>query len=180
MCALLVQFVYSPNIIGFFSYFTIMSNAFATGIFLYIGLQHNDRLSKKLESFFGATVVYMFITGLGYWVLLSNTVYPEMIPWVNIIIHAVMPIAVFIGWIIYEHSHTLETDLAFSWISFPFIFLVYTLLRGVMVNWYPYPFLDPRTSMGYFRVFEYAVAFTIGFYIVGQVIIRIGNNIKKA
>lgn len=178
LCALLVQFVHSPDIVGFFSYFTIMSNTCAAGIFLYIGLKKKNEFSVGLEKFFGATVVYMSITGLGYWFLLRNVIYPEMIPWVNIVLHAIMPIAVLVGWFVYEHKHVLNSKLASLWLIFPFIYLVYSLVRGVWTNWYPYPFFDPRLPSGYAGVFVYVVCFTLSFYIVGKIIIWSGNKLK--
>jgi hypothetical protein len=30
-----------------------------------------------------------------------------------------------------------------SWLAFPVLWLVYTLIRGAVTDWYPYPFLDP-------------------------------------
>ncbi len=32
---------------------------------------------------------------------------------------------------------------AMAWLSLPGAFLAYSLIRGPIVNWYPYPFLDP-------------------------------------
>jgi hypothetical protein len=32
---------------------------------------------------------------------------------------------------------------AMVWLAFPVVYLVYSLIRGPIVDWYPYPFLDP-------------------------------------
>ncbi len=33
-----------------------------------------------------------------------------------------------------------------TWIVYAALFAVYSLVRGVIVDWYPYPFLDPRAN----------------------------------
>jgi len=32
---------------------------------------------------------------------------------------------------------------AATWLIFPSVWLLYTMLRGPSADWYPYPFLDP-------------------------------------
>ncbi len=176
LCALLVQFVHSPDIVGFFSFFTILANACATGILLYLGLSHKKTISIKTESFFGATTAYMVLVGFGYWMFLSNVKYPMMLPFVNIMIHAVMPIVVIIGWFLYEHQHRLNFKRATNWLIFPFVWLIYTFVRGPLAHWYPYPFFDPRGINGYSGVFEYILIFTLVLYFVSLFIIWIGNK----
>ena len=35
-----------------------------------------------------------------------------------------------------------------SWLTIPLVYGVYTLIRGPIADWYPYPFIDPR-GQGY-------------------------------
>jgi hypothetical protein len=32
------------------------------------------------------------------------------------------------------------------WLAYPVLYLVYSLVRGAFVDWYPYPFINPVTS----------------------------------
>jgi hypothetical protein len=41
---------------------------------------------------------------------------------------------------------------AASWLIFPAVYLVYSLVRGPIADWYPYPFLDPDHGDGYANV----------------------------
>ena len=40
---------------------------------------------------------------------------------------------------------------ALGWLVFPLLWLVYTMVRGSIAGWYPYPFLDPAHG-GYGQV----------------------------
>jgi len=53
------------------------------------------------------------------------------------------------------------------WLLFPAIYLAGTLIRGPMVDWYHYPFLDPRGEGGFPSVAPYSVGVLILFLGVG-------------
>jgi hypothetical protein len=50
-----------------------------------------------------------------------------------------------------------KASTALVWLAFPLGYLAYSLARGAAVDWYPYPFLDPRHPGGYGRVALYCV-----------------------
>jgi len=176
LSTLLAQFMHYPNVIGFLSLFTILANICATGAFFYMGLNTKERVSIEAESFFGVSVVYMIITALGYWFLLRNVLYPVLLPFANLVFHTIIPIALLLGWFMYKHEHRLDYSKALSWLFFPFIFLIYTLIHGLRVGWYPYPFLDPRLFGGYYQVFIYSAFLSLGFYLSGLIVIWAGNR----
>lgn len=43
---------------------------------------------------------------------------------------------------------------------------VYSLVRGAVMDWYPYPFLDPRRDGGYPAVFGFSLMILVGFLLV--------------
>jgi membrane protease YdiL (CAAX protease family) len=55
----------------------------------------------------------------------------------------------------------------FAWLAWPLVYLAYSLVRGAVVDWYPYPFLDPDESGGYAGVAGYALAILAAFTAVG-------------
>ena len=55
-----------------------------------------------------------------------------------------MPIVVFLDWLIVPPSSTISMREATWWLGFPVVWTIYTMIRGAIVDWYPYPFLDPR------------------------------------
>ncbi len=46
------------------------------------------------------------------------------------------------------------------WLAYPIVWTAYTLARGALVGWYPYPFLDPSNG-GYASVALYVVAILV-------------------
>ncbi|MGR5862865.1 Pr6Pr family membrane protein [Bacillus pacificus] len=64
----------------------------------------------------------------------------------------------FLDWILNppNKKNLLETSRRVGSTYFPFFYVLYSLIRGPIVNWYPHPFLDPRIS-GYGRGTFYTV-----------------------
>jgi hypothetical protein len=179
LCTILAQFMHFPDVANFFSFFTILSNILTTAIFFYVGLGEDKRASVWAENFFGATVVYMTVTGLGYWFLLNRSAPTPVFPAVNIIFHVIMPFVVLFGWMIYRPEHKLSEYKAFSWLIPPVIYLIYTFIRGYIINWYPYPFFNPSiTKLNI--IFIYLASLSITTYLVGVMIIWIGNRFHNA
>ncbi|HWZ84284.1 MAG TPA: Pr6Pr family membrane protein [Terriglobales bacterium] len=60
------------------------------------------------------------------------------------------------------------------WLVFPAAYCGYSLVRGALVGWYLYPFLDPRLS-GASQVSVNVVALIAAFLVVGSLLMAIGG-----
>ncbi|MEV6239862.1 Pr6Pr family membrane protein [Lentzea sp. NPDC051838] len=125
------------RLVNHFSYFTVLSNVFAAVVAL---LGVFQPVSAQIR---GAAVLYMTTTGLVYAILLRG-VDVQTPAYANWVLHVVVPILVVAEWLLAPE----RTRRAWTWLAFPLAYLIYTLVRGPIVDWYPYPFLDPR-SHGY-------------------------------
>jgi hypothetical protein len=151
--AIFVQLVDSitqgRSVSNFFSFFTIQSNLLAALLLvaagMYVLLGKSGRSVAYLR---GALTLYMTMTGIIYILLLSG--YEQglqtTIPAVNIVLHYVMPVLVLLDWLIFPPQKKLSFRWALLWLVYPMFYLVYSLVRGAFVNWYPYPFINPITS----------------------------------
>jgi len=142
------------SIVNFFSFFTIESNVFAALTFIVLAfLPIKNTQTRALWR--GAMVVFMTTTGLVYIVLLSGLEesLQTPIPWVNAVLHYIMPIAVLIDWLIALPSLRIAFKDAIVWLFFPLAYVAYSLIREVAVDWAPYPFLNPDLEHGYVGVF---------------------------
>lgn len=182
--ALAVQFahssrspVFSP--VNFFSYFTNLSNIVGALLFIYCGLRAEAR-SLTVDLLRGAATVYLATTGIVYNLLLTDVSVGIVIPWVNTVIHAIMPLAAVIDWLVFPPSNKLRFAQTWVWLIFPLAYLAYSLIRGPIANWYPYPFLDPDKVGGYAGVAAYAIA--IAAALVGLVfgVMWLGNRQRRA
>ena len=178
--ALTAAFILSLNVIAiFFSYFTVLSNILITSIFLYFGFFNPRKISRSLEWLYGASVLYMCVTGIIYWSILVNAHSLALDPWINLTLHGVMPIAVFLGWLLFPITKRLVYKNALQWLIPPLLFILYTLIHGHFINWYPYPFLSPVASGGYFKVLINVAVILFGTGIVGLILVWLGNSLGK-
>lgn len=167
---------------NFFSFFTIQSNLFAAGVFLYLSVrpQVDDRPSEGLDLLRGAAVAFMTTTFIVYGLLLSG--YEDALqttePWVNTVLHQLFPIVVVVDWLIDRPDARIPFRRALIWAAYPVLYLVYSLSRGPLVDWYPYPFLDPDQAGGYAGVAATSIGIAIGFLLITWLIVSFGQRIR--
>jgi hypothetical protein len=147
------------SVVNFFSYFTNLANLFAAGVLLHgAALAWTGRRpSPAHQRMRGMAVVYMTVVGIVFSVLLRDVDLGALRPWINVLLHYVMPVAVVADWLLRPGA---APNSARDWLlvpAFPLLYVVYLLVRGAQVGWYPYPFLDPRLG-GYGSVTLHVVA----------------------
>jgi len=180
LLAIVVQFFhgaardnFSP--VNFLSFFTVESNILAVIVFL-VGGFALERARRKRGSdaaiaavagnwalVRGAVVLYMARTGIVYVTLLAGLEesLQTAIPWVNLVLHYIMPIAVVIDWFISPPLRRIPFGRALVWGVFPLAYVAYNLVRGSIVSWYPYPFLNPLEH-GYALVIAMCLVIALG------------------
>jgi hypothetical protein len=129
-----------PN---FFSYFTIEANLFATVVLLLSALAPQP--GRGLSMLRGASTLYMAITGIAFSVLLSGIKDAEFtaVSWDNVVLHYLTPVAVVLDWFLDLPRVRIAFRSGLAWLAVPIAYAAYSLVRGPIVDWYPYPFLDP-------------------------------------
>jgi hypothetical protein len=162
------------NPVNYFSYFTIDSNLIAAGVLIAGAVRWNRPASKIFELVRGAAVVYMSITGIVFTLLLSNTDVDTAIRWVNTVVHELMPLVLLADWLVTPPATRLQLRQGLLWLSFPLVWIVYTLIRGAIVNRYPYPFLDPANG-GYGSVTVYCIAILVAMVVVSAITVGLAN-----
>lgn len=164
---------------NFFSFFTIQSNIFAAVILL-VSVQRDrqGRSSPTFDLLRGAATVYMTTTGVVYGVLLSG--YQEELQtttnWVDTVVHKIMPLVMIADWLIAPPRSRIVFPRAFKWLIYPMLYLVYSLIRGPIVDWYPYPFLDPDEAGGYLGVALYSVGIAVGIGLFSWIIAALSKR----
>ncbi|QNE13860.1 Pr6Pr family membrane protein [Pseudarthrobacter sp. NBSH8] len=165
----LLQNVPGASAGNFFSYFTIESNIIAVITLAIAGRYAWQGESPRwLELLRGAATIYMTITGIVYSLLLSNIDVNTPIPWINVVLHYTIPTIMVIDWLVDLPRTRVPVRTSLIWLGFPLLYLVYSLIRGPIVDWYPYPFLDPRVS-GYGTVAAMALAIAAGAFVFALV-----------
>jgi hypothetical protein len=140
------------SVVNFFSFFTIQSNIIGVVAVTTAALAGPAvRISVWLSQLRGAATLYMGITGMIFSLLLSGADVQTPIPWVNSVLHYVFPLFIVIDWLIDRSVRPLSFRQGLIFLAYPIAYGAYSLIRGPIVDWYPYPFLDPRVH-GYLYV----------------------------
>lgn len=135
---------------NFFSYFTIQS-AFLAVITLTIAAIFALRAPRDpawLGILRTMVTVYVVLSGIVFAIIVAESSshgYRVDVPWSDTLLHFVVPALAVIAWSI---DSVLGVNPRVPWstvgwvLVFPFGWLIYTLIRGADVGWYPYFFLD--------------------------------------
>lgn len=136
------------NPVNFFSYFTIETNVLVVITLLLSAIAVAMGKNGKLDVLRSATTVYILIVGIGFSVLLAGIdgITLTAVPWDNVVLHYIMPVVMVIDFLVDRPKSKILFRKSLVWLMFPIIYVAYSLLRGVLVGWYPYPFLNPEPN----------------------------------
>lgn len=154
-------------IANFFSFFTIESNLIGAVVFLITGFAALRARTDRFAMFRGAATLYMTTTGVIYFLLLRGleASLQTPVPWVNTVLHYLMPLAVLADWFIAPPDRAVPLRRAWVWLLFPVAYVLYSLIRGPLVNWYPYPFLN-ADEQSYSQIAVTTVGMLVGMALV--------------
>lgn len=169
--------------INYFSYFTILSNILvaATLTSAALALARESGIGRLLNkpAVATATALYITVTGLIYFFILSHLYQLE--GWTlqfDRLLHYVMPPAYVVFWLAFVPKGTLDLRNVVWMLVVPLVYGAYTLARGPVAGWYPYPFIDAAT-LGYPRTFRNTGEFIIFFAFMGSIYVLIDRLIGR-
>jgi hypothetical protein len=167
------------SVANFFSYFTNLSNLFAAAVLFFGALSAGRGASNLYDQLRAVSVVNMTVVGLVFAVLLRNADLGALLPWVNIVLHYVMPSVIILEWLLAPPAMKFGTRQLLLVLVFPTLYLIYTLIRGRVLGWYPYPFLNPA-SVGGYGVAVHAVGIAVTFIFAGWILLAAANRLGVA
>jgi hypothetical protein len=170
----------SHSVLNFFSYFTNLSNLVAASVLLLCAFDVGSSSKGSMTLARYVSAVNMAVVGLVFAVLLRNTDFGTLLPWVNFVLHYVMPVAVVLDWLADPPGLKLHSNSHFLPLLFPAFYLVYVLLRGASTGWYPYPFLNPANVGGYGGVAAYSLGIAVAVLLASWLLLAAGNRRASA
>ncbi|MBM7503395.1 Pr6Pr family membrane protein [Agromyces aurantiacus] len=151
--------------VNFFSYFTVLSAMLAVATLLvaawYALLRPVD--PPLLGAFRTMVTAYLLVSGIVFGLIAlqaSTRDYRLEVPWSDTVLHFVVPLLALVAWTV---DAVIAVNPPVPWATvglvlvLPSLWLVYTLLRGADLGWYPYFFLDASQVGGYAGVAAYCV-----------------------
>lgn len=164
----------ATRMIQTFSFFTIQSNVLVliVAATLVVDPTRDGRVWRvlRLDALLGIT-----ITGLVFDLVLIDYVHPSGWQLVATIgFHYVAPWATLLGWLLFGPRPRIDRATmawAFLW---PIAWIGYTFIRGALVDWYPYPFLN-ADEIGY----GVAIRNTLAIVVLALVLVAIFARLDR-
>lgn len=175
----------------YFSYFTIQTSLIAivtlgvSGWFAWTGRTETRTLNIVRLSTVTFTVVVtlvynLLLRGLDNDPLDGNYQWP-VLP--NEILHVWAAIFMLIDWILSSRRINLRVRTIFWVLAFPLVWLIYSITRGLMVDWWPYWFINPNGEAGVTGMISYIVGImlflltiAIGLIVLQRITVRAFRN----
>jgi hypothetical protein len=134
-----------------FCFFTVQSNVIV-GVTSLLLAKNPARSSTVFRTFRLSGVVAITITGLVYHSVLRGLL--DLESWALVadhVLHTIVPVMAVAGWLLFGPRGLTSPRVTRLALIFPVCWLTFTLIRGEIVDVYPYPFVDVA-RLGYGRV----------------------------
>jgi len=170
----------------YFTFFTITS-CLLTGIALTMGglrVLRNQPETKFLTLFRLTMAASMVIVGVIYNALLTDSVDARDIGYdwpvlPNLVLHTYMPILVFLEWLIARTAVPLKLKSVFWVLVYPLTWLAFSIVRGLVTNWYPYWFLNPNEDGGIPQMLQWILTIAAFFVVLAVTLMPAQKALAK-
>ncbi len=172
---------------NFFSYFTIQSAMMAVVVLLVAGAF--ALLTPRDPAWLGIVrtivTVYVLVSGIVFGLIVaqaSTRDYRVDVPWSDTLLHFVVPGLAIIAW---TTDSVLAVNPRVPWstvgwvLVYPSLWLVYTLVRGADVGWYPYFFLDEAQVDGFVGVALYCALVLVIFVLLTAGLVAVNRALWR-
>jgi hypothetical protein len=127
-----------------FCFFTVQSNVIVGATSLLLALNPN-RASTAFRVFRLDGLIAITVTFVVFHVALAGLQDLEgSAALADFLLHTASPILCVLGWLLFGPRHRGGARVVLLSLTFPLCWLAFTLARGPIVDFYPYPFLDVR------------------------------------
>ncbi|AYN01348.1 Pr6Pr family membrane protein [Chryseobacterium sp. 3008163] len=180
-CVVLQFYISTDTFTNVISYFTILCNSLIAVSLTFSVFFSQTQLGKFFSGLSVKTAValYIFIVFVVYNTVLRGIWKPT--GWqlfLDNMLHVAIPILYILYWLFLVDKGKLNWKNGLYWLIFPLFYLIYSLIRGSAVGWYPYPFLNVD-KLGFGQVLINIVIMLIVFLISGSALIAINNKFEK-
>ncbi len=165
------------GIVIYLGYFTVLTNLFVALALLLPLVAPDSGIGRfaARPTVQGCAVTSILVVGIGYHLLLRHVWNPQGMQWIaDMLLHYVMPILFFLHWLLVLPGHRLAWSAPLVWCVYPVGYIVYALVRGEVLQSYPYPFIDV-TTLGYGGALLNAFGLLVCFVVLGLILVAVSN-----
>lgn len=183
LVAVIAKYFHGDDTVGnWISTFTVQGNILAGVVLIAGALLGADVIaSDAWDKIRGATVMYLALIFFVYGFLINGFDNPFDTDrhWTHTVLHQLMPLVIVIDVVIRPFVHQPGWRVPFQWMVYPLLYLAYSLVRGEIVHWYPYDFIDPNEVGGYVGVALYCLGITVAFLAVAIGIVGVSRLSRR-
>lgn len=171
------EFTFFSAAVRFFSFFTILTNTIVflcSALLLFGGKCNMNSFFRKCTTITAITV-YILIVGIVFNLLLrqiADLKGHHLI--VSEIFHTVVPCLFFFYWLFFVSPQRISFKVILFWLIYPILYIIYTLLHGILTNFYPYPFIDV-TQLGFKTAIVNGLFVLIAFVVLSIILIFVSK-----
>ncbi|MEO7168404.1 MAG: Pr6Pr family membrane protein [Chthoniobacterales bacterium] len=153
------------RIFNVFCYFTVQSNALV-GITTGLLASRLHRRSNVFRAIRLAGLIGITVTGIVFHVALAHLQDLEGTAAVaDFVLHTLVPVLAVAGWLGFGPRGMTSWRVGVLAVIFPVAWLTFALVRGELIDFYAYPFIDVRQH-GYLQVFANAALVAVLFFLL--------------
>jgi len=141
-------------------------------------LVRSEKLPSWWDALRGCAAFAFVMTGLIYQVLVAEPgeLFRWDVSWQNIVQHRLLPVVALIGWMtVFMRIRGTQFRWAL-WLFFPLAFLIASWLRGPVVDWYPYGFMDPSKPGGWGQVLSTLMFPVIPVFVLIAFVVQVAGD----
>jgi hypothetical protein len=141
--------------------------------------------TKRLEIARLSLTVAMIVVGVVYHALLSdvaNDVRDGDYVWPvfpNEFIHTYGPVLIVLDYLISTKGFQVRMRAALWVAVFPLLWLVFSVIRGSLTDWWPYWFINPNGEAGLVGMLSYIAAITVFFLVLGFAVLGLKKLFQR-
>lgn len=176
---------FNGNILATFelylSFFTILTNILVAVCCIFMLSWNQTRWGIFFNKASTATAIatYILVVGLIYNVALRGLVSQK--GWDRVadeLLHVATPVLFLVFWFVFVNKRQLAYKNALNWLAYPLAYVVFIIIRGYLIQKYPYPFID-AVKIGYPNALLNTAIILIIFYLLSLLFIFISKQISK-
>ncbi|MFG1643634.1 Pr6Pr family membrane protein [Amycolatopsis sp. NPDC049252] len=168
----------AARIANMLCFFTIDSNllVFATSLLVALGAA---RVTGPFRVFWLDALAGIIVTGIVYQVALAGLYELHGLSlFADTMLHKVTPIVFVLGWLVAGPRGSLTWPTVWWSLVYPAVWLAFTLVRGAITGFYPYPFVN-ASALGYGRVTLNCIAIGVFFTVLAAGVFLVDRSLHR-
>ncbi len=161
-------------LINWISHGTCLGNLFSVIIYAFAGysIAKGKTFSEKYDFMRGAATLYLTTILFSYATFLMSRPYYQngYFDWRDFTLHLANPFIMICWWLIFPPQKPVSAVKSLIWLIPGAAYLAYILIRGAIINWYPYTVLYPSPDQGWVSVFKVIISAAIFFVLMAQLV----------